>query len=475
MKEVATFQRIVGNKLIRELFSRVFISRCKKDGDSFDSALRKYSDTSFKVCLSCNIKSKILGSIVSFGTYTFGADKEKFKEELKNPYIRTALKSVIRGISKFGVLKPFIPDAPFLVVWNFTRRCNLKCKHCYQSAGKEVEDVLTFEERKMAVETLYKAGIVALSFSGGEPLSDPDFFKIAKYAAEKGMAVTLATNGTLISEDIAKKLKEIPIVYAEVSLDYLDPEKHDEFRGVKGSWERTVEGIKNLVKNDVTTCIATFLSKENYEEIEKFVDFSKELGVKYFAAFDYKPTGRAKGITEYDLAPEQRELTLEKLARRAIEEADKKGVTIFSTAPQFGRKTLEISKEYGKNYGSSGHYGFLSGVSSLLDFIGGCGAGRAYIALQENGDITPCVYMPDLVVGNIKKDSFEKIWKENETFQTLRNREKLQGHCNICENKYVCGGCRARAYGYFGDITYPDPGCINNHEYWDRLQNKLFS
>jgi radical SAM protein with 4Fe4S-binding SPASM domain len=107
----------------------------------------------------------------------------------------------------------------------------------------------------------------------------------------------------------------------------------------------------------------------------------------------------------------------------------------------------------------------------LLEIIGGCAAGRAYIGLHQNGDIIPCVYMTDLIVGNVLKDNLDYLWSNNQIFNDLRNRDGLQGHCPECENEYICGGCRARAYGYFKDATKPDIGCINNKKYLEKYMS----
>ncbi|RLE73061.1 MAG: radical SAM/SPASM domain-containing protein, partial [Thermoprotei archaeon] len=100
--------------------------------------------------------------------------------------------------------------------------------------------------------------------------------------------------------------------------------------------------------------------------------------------------------------------------------------------------------------------------------IGGCGAGRAYIALEPNGDIQPCVFMP-IKIGNILKDNFRDLWIHNEILNKLRNRDILIGKCGSCPYRYICGGCRARAYAYFGDYLAPDPGCIYNRDLWEKL------
>lgn len=144
------------------------------------------------------------------------------------------------------------------------------------------------------------------------------------------------------------------------------------------------------------------------------------------------------------------------------------GIEILSTAPQFARVCLIMSggRTVAPTHFYFGHASWDLHV--LAEFIGGCGAGRLYCALQPSGDVTPCVFMPDLVIGNVRERPFLDIWHSSEVLWKLRNRELLRGHCGQCEYKYFCGGCRARALGYFGDILTPDPGCVYNKELYTR-------
>jgi len=122
-----------------------------------------------------------------------------------------------------------------------------------------------------------------------------------------------------------------------------------------------------------------------------------------------------------------------------------------------------------------GHFMTLKDVDSramaLCEFIGGCGAGRFYCCIRPNGDINPCVFIP-IKVGNVRESKLLDVWHSSPVLETLRNRELVKGHCGVCENKYICGGCRARAYSYLGDLTGPDPGCINNKDVWEEIVNK---
>ncbi|MEM7820481.1 MAG: SPASM domain-containing protein, partial [Candidatus Aenigmatarchaeota archaeon] len=219
------------------------------------------------------------------------------------------------------------------------------------------------------------------------------------------------------------------------------------------------EGIKNCADIGLMTCVATTVTKYNYNEIPKLIDLSIELGAKRFIAFNFIPTGRGKDIVKYDITPLQRE----KLLNFLYDKLDEGKIEVFSTAPQFARTALERIKRGKRGKIAVTHFAAipLEGKEiTLAKFIGGCGAGRLYCAIEPNGDIQPCVFIP-IKIGNIK-EGFEKVWHSSPILEQLRDRSKLKNHCGECDYKFVCGGCRARAYAYLNDLNAPDIGCIYN-------------
>jgi radical SAM protein with 4Fe4S-binding SPASM domain len=266
----------------------------------------------------------------------------------------------------------------------------------------------------------------------------------------------------LITEKIAKKLKNVGVDYVEISIDSAEPEQHDAFRGIPGSFYRALEGIKHCVDQEILTCVATTVTQLNLHEIPDIIDLAEKLRVRRFMAFNFIPAGRGEDVVDLDLTPEQREDLLKMLFKR--NESGK--IQVLSTAPQFARVSLELSG--GEMVAPTHMYIGQEywGLKTLAEFIGGCGAGRLYCALQPNGDVSPCVFMPGLVVGNIRKTSFMDIWHHSEVMQKLRDRSLLKENCGTCQYMYICGGCRARTFGYFKDISAPDPGCIRNKEHY---------
>ncbi len=260
------------------------------------------------------------------------------------------------------------------------------------------------------------------------------------------------------------RLKAANVKYVEVSLDSIDPEVHNAFRGQPKSWERTVQGIRNCVASGIRTGMATCFTRNTAHKVDDTIQFALDLGCKTFSHFNFIPVGRGKEIMQEDLTPGQRELLL----RRLQEHLTEGKITIVSTAPQFGRSCIVYGPEEGLF--ATGHAGRGPGKKTMVlsRYIGGCGTGRCYCAIQPNGIITPCVYISDIKVGDIRQKSFHEIWN-NELFDTLSDREDRGDHCGVCTYRHYCGGCRARALAYTGDIQAGDPGCIYNQHQWQEL------
>jgi len=401
----------------------------------------------------------------------FDVDKDEFLDTIEAPYARKVIANLLKGFKIFGVRVPFTSGAPILVVWDFTYRCNLRCKHCYASAGVNFPE-MSVEERLKALDILVDAGVAMLALSGGEPLLGPGFWEVLKRANDYGMYLAMATNATLITDEIAKRLAKNGLVFAQVSLDSPDPKFHDEFRGVPGAWEKAVRGIRNLKKYGILVEVSMVITKKNYRDVPKMLKFvKKELGVDMFMAYNFIPTGRARNIVDWDLTPEERWEVLGYLADELYE-----GFSAASTAPQYAVVAYKRGLELSGKPMIAGHFYTIDWRSerfgSMLEFLGGCGAGRVYLALEPNGDIYPCVFFRKKI-GNILQDDFEELWRNNELLEMLRNRDLLKGECGSCQYKYVCGGCRARAYNYFGDPLAPDPGCIYAKPSWERLLLEL--
>ena len=494
-KEVFDKGRIkffLANPITKHFFSSL-LKKGKTGKTRFEEELEKYVKKGriSGMNLPLNIFLKIIKN-------AFNRDEKEFIESLNSDNtLKKLMKLIMGSVVRYGVTFPQKFISPPMVVWNITYKCNLRCKHCYEDAGllrHGSADELTYEEKIDVLKKLNKANIPSIFFSGGEPLMAPRFWDIAKKAKEMGFYLSIASNGTLFNKENARRAKKLGFGYIAISVDSPDPKKHDEFRGIKGSWERAVTGIKNLVKAGVTTCIQYTFSKENADDFKGMLKLRKKLGAYKLIVYNYIPVGR--GGFDNDPTPEQREWMYEGAVKDILES---KFLPVASTAPQLGRycKQVDAGVIPFSHYGSSAK---MKELSVIADIVGGCGAGRAYCALQPNGDITPCVYMPDVKIGNLKKQSFSKIWN-HPLMNWLRDTTKnVKGNCATCPFKEMCGGCRARALAYFASkethlamkrkkyfdeltpkqkkevfktIMMPDPGCIYNKDDYYRLQKEL--
>ena len=278
------------------------------------------------------------------------------------------------------------------------------------------------------------------------------------------MYVSMATNGFKTAKiERAKEFADAGLLFVQISLDGLNPETHDNFRGVPNSWNRAVQSIKNFLGLGVFVEVSTTVTQENYDEIPGMIDFMRELGVEWFMLYNFIPTGSGSEVRDLDLTPKQRN----ELLKLIYEENGKGNMQILSTAPQFA--DVAVSMESDSNLVPTHFFNpeyTNPAMKELADFVGGCGAGRFYMSVEPNGDMFPCVFFPHddvLKLGNIKYADLEDMWCNNELLLQLRNKDLLASHCGVCESRYICGGCRARAYAYNdGDYLGPDPGCLKN-------------
>ena len=456
----------LGNAIIR----KVIRGLCVDDRQAIYEALSLYSGQN-DLHLLKKLKLLPICAFVELGRMSFHVDRSKMQDYFSQQVTRRGLSNIVKSVAEYGISKPLKLQAPFLVVWNYTDACNLRCKHCYQGAGKMSEDELSLDERLNIVDQLADNDVVAIAFSGGEALLRDDFWEVARYASNKGLYLSLATNGTLLTKDVVRRLRDVGVEYFEISLDSVDPVKHDAFRGVNGAWERTVAGIKNVVAQDgAYSCIANTITNENYRELDALVAFSRKLGVNRTLIFNFIPVGRGSDIIDMDLSPDEREHVLQQMYGYLSDQDE--SFEILTTAPQFSRVCMMNSQNGIMSLAHFGAAGFSDKVGLLAEYIGGCGAGRMYCAIQPNGIVTPCVFMP-IPVGDLRSESFIDIWKNAEVMQSLRERHDLKEHCGSCDYKNVCGGCRARAYAYFNDIKAPDIGCIYNVRAYNALKDKL--
>ncbi len=342
---------------------------------------------------------------------------------------------------------------PLVVSWNVTLRCNLKCSHCYINAGeKQFRDEMGTDAAKMLMHQIAEVSRPLLILSGGEPLLREDIFEIIRYGADRGLNIGMGSNGMLIDDDVARKLKDAGMSTVAISLDSSIPERHDEFRGVKGCWEHAVNAIGSLKRNGIQVQVNATVTRQNYNEVDDIMSLAEDLGVENFHLFFLVPTGRGTNVE--DITPRM----YEDMITSTLAQTTKHKLNVKpSCAPQF----MRVAKEQGVD---------------MSRWVRGCMAGLYYCRIYPSGEVTPCPYLP-INLGNIRERSFRDIWFNSEVFKALRDFDQLKGKCGKCEYQDICGGCRARAYGVStnfmdfcgalhdptetqGDYMAEDPWCI---------------
>lgn len=278
-----------------------------------------------------------ISSIVSWLASKVGVDEDYLRGYLRQEYMRRGLASLILGLALFGRTRPQRIYAPFMIVWDFTKACNLKCKHCYASATPQgMRGELDLGGKLEVLRQIDEAGVAILAFSGGEPLLSRDFWIAAEKASKSGILVSVATNGTLISRSVARRLKEVGVSYVEVSVDSPHPEVHDKFRGVKGAWDMAIRGIKNAKAEGLNVGIAFTVTKLSHGDVEETFNLARELKVDAIVAFNFVPTGRGKSIVSVDLNPYERYEFLKRLYKAWRE----LGLQAYSTSPFYSLVTI---------------------------------------------------------------------------------------------------------------------------------------
>ncbi len=377
------------------------------------------------------------------------------------------LVATARSVAEHGLSVPQRFSAPLFAVWNFTNRCNLRCQHCYQESDHHAATgELTLTEKLNLVDQMAEEYVAMVAFAGGEPTISPDLLPVLRRCQSHGLHMSVATNGTTMTRRLAASLADAGVRYVEISLDSVNAAKHDAFRGQPGMWDRTVRGMRYVVEQDgLRLGIAMCVHRGNFAEVRDMLQFAVDIGAGCFAHFNFIPVGRGTDMIDGDISPRQRQELLETLN----EWMQSGKIGVLSTAPQLGRVCLANAPIEGRQ--SCSHAGSGSGWKArvVAKYLGGCGAGRTYVCIEPAGDITPCVYMPNRVLGNIRTRTFRNIFRNNPYTETLCDREHFTHHCAECRYRNYCGGCRARADSYFGAIHAGDPGCIFNEQHWQAL------
>jgi heme b synthase len=365
---------------------------------------------------------------------------------------------------------------PRLVFWETTAGCNLACIHCRRItvADQLVPQDLKTDEAFTLIDQIAAFARPIFVLSGGEPLFRPDIFDIARYAADAGLIVALATNGTLIDAEVARKIKDSGVARVSVSFDGADAPTHDIFRG-QGAFDRAVLGIQHLNEVGVPFQINTTVANHNAHQMPDTVALAKRLGAQALHLFLLVPVGCGVEIAdEQQISAEEYERILNWMYDAEMEEED---LELKATcAPHYFRIVRQRQaqerrqgivrqrpnsmnrQDQAGGHGHGGNGAHPGGRHPMNAATKGCLAGTGVCFISHRGEVFPCGYLP-VEAGNIRVQPFQEIWEGSPLFAELRNPDLLTGKCGLCEFKNVCGGCRARAYGMTYEYLGEEPFC----------------
>jgi len=381
---------------------------------------------------------------------------------------------------------------PRLVFWELTKGCNLRCIHCRASATElsSPQDLST-RKAKEIIDQIAAVANPILVLSGGEPLYRSDIFELARYATEKGLRVALATNGTLVTKQVAQMISESGVKRVAISLDGADALTHDTFRGIPGAFEAAIYGFRNLKALGMQVQINTTIARHNVKQLPKVFELARNLGADALHTFLLVPVGCGINIAAEQMVPPGE---YEQILNWFYDRSQEGGMEMKATcAPHYFRvvRQRKAAERKAAGFGAMpvaavpaneigptemtmpgstgisftapqhGHPGGHPGghPDAMNAMTKGCLAGTGVCFISHQGEVYPCGYLPALA-GDLRKQTFSEVWENSAVFAQLRDTEGLRGKCGCCEFRNVCMGCRARAYAVTGDFMDEEPFCV---------------
>ncbi len=390
-------------------------------------------------------------------------------------------------------------NKPRLVFWEVTKGCNLRCIHCRASATElsSPSDLPTHTALGI-IDQIAEAANPILVLSGGEPLYRSDIFQLARYGTDKGLRVALATNGTLVTKDVARMIVDSGVKRVSISLDGADAATHDTFRGIPGAFDAATQGLRNLKALGMSVQINMTIARHNAKQLPDVLQLAKSLGADALHTFLLVPVGCGVDIAAEQMVPPEE---YERMLNWFYDESLKGGIELKATcAPHYFRVVRQRRAAEGRSaeaaakaaastarsapdlagigpaemmmpggtgivlkpqgHPSGNHTGHPSGHPSDMNAMTkGCLAGTGVCFISHEGEVFPCGYLP-VIAGDLRKQTFADIWQNAEVFNALRDTGNLKGKCGCCEFRNVCMGCRARAFAATGDYLDEEPFCI---------------
>ena len=316
---------------------------------------------------------------------------------------------------------------PTSVFWNITGKCNLCCRHCAVSSGMKRPDELSLAECRRAIDDMAAFGVQDIALSGGEPLIRPDWFQIATHARSRGLLVSVSTNGTLVTEAVARKIAGLGSD-VQVSLDGATPEVHDSLRRITGAWQRAVRGVQNFVNAGVPVTIGTTVTTANIHQIPALCDLARNLGAERYRIIPFVPFGRGGAWRKLEVKPRAMQRLTEYLRQRRLQ--NDIDIVEMEFECTFDPPPLQPADPQ-------------SGL--------GCGGAQTYITITETGDVLPCHFFSGVEADNILKHDLAWIWEHSRFLNYFRSMTlaDLTGSCQQCDWLAGCrGSCRAANFAH---------------------------
>lgn len=336
-------------------------------------------------------------------------------------------------------------QTPLVLIWEVTRACDLACFHCRASAqARRDPRELTTEEGKKLIDDIEQLAPPIFIFTGGDPLKRPDIYELIEYAARKSLHPAMTPSATpLLNRESLISLKQAGLKRLALSLDGATPAQHDAFRGVSGSFARTLDAMYWSNAIGLPIQINTAVSRRNINDLEDIVSVIRGSRIVMWSLFFMVPTGRAQAA---DLPSAQEfERTFDRIYKLARTVPFKVKTT---EAPHYRRYILQQRKR------ENPKQSFADGIPGILSI----NEGRGFMFVSHTGEVQPSGFLP-LSAGTVRQASLQDIYRNSELFQRLRDTSKLHGKCGDCEFREICGGSRARAYAMTGDAFAEDPSC----------------
>lgn len=350
-----------------------------------------------------------------------------------------------------------------VVVWNSTKTCNLKCRHCYMSSdNKKYQNELTTQEAKNFIDDLADFHVPVLLFSGGEPLIRPDFFELAEYAQAKGVRPTLSTNGTLITREVAQRIKDIGVGYVGISLDGLQ-DVNDQFRGVEGAFQKAMAGIQNCVAVGQRVGLRFTINHHNIQELENIFDFIERENINRVCFYHLVYSGRGTAMKNQDVTAEESRRAMDIIIRRTKDFEDRGLEKEILTVDNHCDGVYMYLKAL-----AEGNDQQAAQIKKYISMNGGNRSGIAFGEVDPFGYVHPDQFTQHHTFGNVRDRKFSEIWQDtsNPIMAGLKDRKPLlKGRCSQCRFLENCNGnFRTRAEAVTGDFWESDPSCYLTDE-----------